>query len=123
MTAFDLARTAYTNMGAPVRTARSIEYEAFARVTRRLKSAISSGDFPALAQAMHENRRLWNHFAVHVADPANALPTDLRARLFYLADYTHETTKKVLRRETGAGSLIEINAAIMRGLRHGEEAA
>jgi flagellar protein FlaF len=118
VTQYDLARTAYSAAGAPVRTPRSIEYEAFARVTRRLKQASEgSGDFADLVRALHENRRLWIMLALHVADAANELPSGLRARLFYLAEFTSETTSKVLRKEADATILVEINAAVMRGLR------
>ena len=42
MTAQILARAAYASPAAPTRTARSIEYDAFARVTHRLKTAIAT---------------------------------------------------------------------------------
>jgi flagellar protein FlaF len=73
--------------------------------------------FPDLVAALHDNRRLWTILAVEVADEANALPRDLRARIFYLAEFIAQHTPKVLTREAGAEALIEINTAIMRGLR------
>ena len=99
-----------------------MEYEAFARVTRHLKRSADLGaaGFADLARALHENRRLWTMLALHVADPANGLPQDLRARLFYLAEFSNLMAGKVLRREAEAGVLVEINTAVMRGLRDGE---
>lgn len=119
MNATTLAKTAYANPGQPTRTQRGIEYELFARVTRRLKAAAQATKehFPALAEALYENRRLWTVIAVDVASPENALPAALRARLFYLNEFTQAHSAKVLRGEASAEVLIDINTAIMRGLR------
>ena len=119
MTALDLARTAYAMPGTPARTLRGIEYDVFARVTHRLKTSQTGGreDFPALASALHDNRQLWTVLAADVAEPGNALPAPLRAQLFYLYEFTDQHSRKIL---AGAGSvdvLIDINTAVMRGLR------
>jgi flagellar protein FlaF len=82
-----------------------------------MKVALKSGDFPALASALHENNKLWMAFAVDVANPDNLLPDDLRARIIYLSDFTRQHTQKVLQKRESAVPLIEINAAIMRGLK------
>lgn len=96
-----------------------MEYEAFARVTRRLRQAAGEqGNFAELVRALHENRRLWSMLALHVADSANGLPPDLRARIFYLSEFTSDLTRKVLRRESDATTLVEINTAVMAGLRN-----
>lgn len=73
--------------------------------------------FPDLVAALDENRRLWTAFAEDVADPQNALPQDLRARIFYLAEFAMGHTGKVLAGTASAAPLIEINTSIMRGLR------
>ena len=57
--------------------------------------------------------------AADVADRANGLPQDLRARIFYLAEFTDQHSSKVLSGKGKADVLVEINAAIMRGLREG----
>jgi flagellar protein FlaF len=116
--ALDLARTAYATPGTPVRSGRSTEYDLFARITRRLREAAAS-DAKAnttLVQALHDNQRLWTTLAVDVADDGNGLPRELRARLFYLAEFTREHTRRVLNGEASAGVLVEINTAVMRGL-------
>ncbi|WP_372838817.1 flagellar biosynthesis regulator FlaF [Phaeovulum sp.] len=125
MNATTMAKTAYSAPGQPTRTARGIEYEIFARITHRLKAAASLGDagFNALAQALHENRRLWTTLAADVADPGNQLPAPLRARIFYLAEFTDKHTRKVLAGDSGPDVLVEINTAIMRGLRQDGRAA
>lgn len=114
-----LAQRAYQSATAPIRTPRGTEYEAFARVTHRLTGfARNSADgFAALASALHDNRQLWTTLAAAVADADNGLPQDLRARIFWLAEFTESHSRKVLRGQAGVAPLIEINAAIMRGLR------
>lgn len=118
MNALHQASTAYA-AAAPIRTHQGTEYDLFARITRRLSTAAQGGAraFPDLVAALHDNRRLWTLLAAEVADEANALPRDLRAQIFYLAEFTAHHTPRVLAREAGPGALIEINTAIMRGLR------
>ena len=117
MNAFNMARSAYAGTSAPIRTNRDTEYEVFARITRQMKKAAEApGDFPRLAHALHENRRLWNIIAADVADDGNTLPPELRARIFYLAEFTAVHTGRILSGEGKVDVLIDINTAIMRGL-------
>jgi flagellar protein FlaF len=101
---------------------RDLEYEVFARVTGRLRrsqGAVGPGAMPERIAALDENRRLWTILAIDLAAPGNALPADLRARLLYLADYSLQTTDRILSGEPTAAlldSLIEINTIVMRGL-------
>jgi flagellar protein FlaF len=114
------ARRAYAQSEGPVSTPRGVEYEAFARITRQLKSAASAGSVRQLAPALHDNRRLWTILASDVADPDNPLPSELRARIFYLAEFTQQHSREVLRGKASADALVEINLSVMRGLRHTE---
>lgn len=84
MNAMNMAKTAYAASQNTVRTPRGIEYEAFARITHRLKTSAEKGrsSFGQLAQAIHENRRLWTLLAADVAAMENGLPADLRAGSF-----------------------------------------
>ena len=118
MNALDMARTAYATPGTPVRSTRSTEYDLFARITRRLREAAAGAGKATipLVQALHDNQRLWTTLAADVADDGNGLPRELRARLFYLAEFTREHTRKVLKGEASAGVLVDINTAVMRGL-------
>ncbi len=121
MTAHSQAMRAYGQANAPTRTTRGTEYEVFARVTHRLIAAARKDKktgFPDLARAIYENRKLWILLAADVAGEDNALPQDLRARLFYLGEFTQEHSKKVLAGKAGVRPLIEVNSAIMRGLRN-----
>ncbi len=119
MNAHTMAKTAYSTPGQPTRTDRGTEYQIFARITHRLKAANTLGSigFSALARALHENRRLWTALASDVAEDDNQLPPLLRARIFYLAEFTNQHTSKVLAGDATAEVLIDINTAIMRGLR------
>lgn len=119
--------TAYADLDAPVKTPRSAEYETFARVTRRLARADSEasretpGGFSELAEALTDNQRLWTVLASDVAGENNGLPRELRARLFYLAEFTRQHSRQVLSGAAAAGVLVEINTAVMRGLRARQE--
>jgi len=117
--AINLAKTAYSNPAITTRTLRGVEYDLFARITARLSRAAALGKagFPDLATAIYENRRLWITLALDVADPDNALPASLRARLFYLAQFTEQHSGKVLAGMASSEVLVDINTAIMRGLR------
>lgn len=119
MYATTLAKTIYSNPGQPVRTARDTEFDLFARITRSLKQAATADKrhFPALAAAIYENRRLWTALAVDVADEENLLPDELRARILYLNKFTQAHSREVLAGEANTDILVEINTAIMRGLR------
>ncbi len=120
MNAIELARSAYAGGGAPLRTARQAEHQVFSTVTARLNAAAAAsnqpGAFPRLAAAIHDNRRLWARIAVDVADKDNGLPADLRARIFYLAEFTDHHSARVLQGEAEAQVLVDINTAVMRGL-------
>lgn len=113
----ELAQRAYAPTSAPLRSDRKAEYDVIARITSRLKAAVESRDFGKLVHALHENRRLWRKLGLNVADPANLLPEDLRARIIYLSEFTDHHTGRALRREVSAVPLIEINTAILRGLK------
>lgn len=121
MNALQKAQDAYGNSARTVKTHRDTEYDIFARITSRLKQAEARGatGFADLTAALHDNRRLWALLVSDVAGKSNALPAELRAQILYLARFTHEHTSKVLRRDETAAPLVEINTAIMRGLRHG----
>ena len=114
-----LAQAAYTTERAPIRTDRGTEYELFARVTHRMRAAAAKGrpGFVALAEAIQQNHELWTLLASDVAGPDNALPRELRARIFYLAEFTQAHSRKILNDGASIAPLVEINAAMMRGLR------
>lgn len=120
MSAYGLPKSAYGSVASPVRTDRDLEFDAFASVTHRLVQAtVGSVPYATFAAALHENRRLWTFVAGSIAEPENGLPANLRAQLFYLAECSLLHTRKVLKDEADASLLIDINRAVMRGLRSG----
>jgi flagellar protein FlaF len=116
------AQNAYKNSAQPIRTHRDTEYNAFARITRRLRAAAraENSDFKELVGALYDNRKLWTILAGDVAEKDNPLPEKLRAQIIYLAQFTQVHSQKVLARKATADPLIEINIAIMKGLRNME---
>lgn len=117
MNAMEQARLAYAGAQSPTRTPRQAEHQVLSTVTARLAAAARSpDDFARTAAAIHDNRRFWTRVATDVADKDNGLPPDLRARLFYLAEFTDHHSRRVLKREADLQPLIDINTAVMRGL-------
>jgi len=113
------APIAYSQRATPARSLRAIEYDLFAQITQRLRTAWTTRkrDFPGLVRAVADNQRLWSTLAADVATPGNGLPDLLRARLFYLHEFTTRHSRLVLDDKAGVDALVEINTAIMRGLR------
>ncbi len=110
---------AYAQPAAPTRTSRAAEYEVIARITHRLSAAAAhrKESYPDFIAALAENERLWSTLAVDVADEGNGLPQALRARLFYLYRFTAEHSRKVRTGQADPGVLVDINTAVLRGLR------
>jgi flagellar protein FlaF len=113
-----MARSAYVGAAGSTRTDRGAEYDAFVRCTRALTSArTGKGGYPALVRALHDNRCLWTALAADVSKEENALPAPLRARIFYLAEFTLHHSRRILAGEADVTALIDVNTAVMRGLR------
>lgn len=124
MNVVERAREGYGKNAVPIKSHRAAEYEAIARISHRLRSAAKNqqNHFAEFVSALHENSKLWTTLAVDVAHPDNGLPKDLRARLFWLAEFTDHETRRILKNEGDVGILIEINAAVLHGLRRSEGA-
>lgn len=122
-----LAQRAYAPAAAAAETPREIEYRAFAHVTGLLKRARDGADgiggYARLAEAMHENVRLWSTIAEDCASDGNALPKPLRAQIVGLAIFARNHMGLVLKKTATVDPLIEVNMAIMRGLRGPDAAA
>ena len=122
MNAIRQAHHAYKQDTHTIKTPRSSEYEAFVHITRKLKAVSctqSDQCFAALAGAVHDNRRLWAILASDVSERQNPLPNDLKARIIYLAEFTRQHSQKVLSDGASTTPLVEINTAVMAGLREG----
>lgn len=112
----ELARRAYGTATSPTLTSRDAEKQVLSQVTADLRRAADGASFATLAAALHNNRLLWTRLASDVAEPGNGLPQELRARIFYLAEFTQAHSRKVLRGEADVDALVEVNTAVMRGL-------
>lgn len=110
--------TDYGHYGsAGLRTERDSEYDAFSYVTRLLRDAKSSRLGPATVQAIHKNSELWSILATDLAQPDNTLPDETKAGLISLAGFAIRQGFSVLNNVGTIDSLIEVNVAIMKGLR------
>lgn len=118
MNAHTNALRGYAQSANPTRTPRAAEYSIIAQVTHRMRQAAMRGKpgFKDLAGAIYDNRRLWTALAVDVADEKNPLPAELRARVIFLSEFTNAHSRKVLNREANVVPLLQINAAILKGL-------
>ncbi len=116
---FTAARSVYARPEAPQKTPRSLEYELLARATQHLSQAYAARKecYSGLVAALDENQRLWSTLAADVADPSNSLPSKLRAQLFYLYEFTVHHSRAVREDSGSIGVLVDINTAVMRGLR------
>lgn len=121
MTTQALLRATYARHDATLRDARSSEYDLLAKTTAALVAAWPhrKTDFPSLATAIDQNLRLWSALGSDVADPGNGLPAELRARLFYLYEFTAHQSRIILDGAGTVDALVDINTAVMRGLRGG----
>ncbi|WP_425040038.1 flagellar biosynthesis regulator FlaF [Primorskyibacter sp. S187A] len=120
MNAHALAQRAYASPTTATKTPRAVEYDVVARVTHELRSAEISKkeNFARLAEAIHRNNRLWTTLAANVADESNELPNQVRAQIFYLAEFSKRHAAQVLAGVADIRPLLEINTAILRGLRN-----
>lgn len=109
----------YAENAVSTRNGRRAEYETIARVTQKLRDTAvkSKTDFPGYVEALHLNQKLWTALVVDVADAANPLPDELKARIIYLAEFTQHQTRKILREGASIMPLLEINMAVLRGLK------
>ena len=96
---------------------RRIEYLVFLRITLDLETNRDAGwRSAALKDALWRNLELWNTLRADLLEDGNALPEVLRAGLVSLSFSVARQTTQVLRGEADAGTLIDINRSVMRGL-------
>lgn len=112
----NLAHQNYSN--AQTRSVKDAEIDVILETTRRLRRAnqMRAENFPNFASALRDNCKLWIVLAADVASTGNALPESLRARIFYLGEFTQEHTRKILSNKLSAEPLIDINLSVLRGL-------
>ncbi|MEM7745257.1 MAG: flagellar biosynthesis regulator FlaF [Pseudomonadota bacterium] len=121
MSAVAKMQNGYLTATRSIGTPREIEYRLLSDVTGRLRKASGpQGDFKDLAAALHDNLMVWQALAIDVAENENGLPAQLRAQLFYLYEFALNHSPKVLQSEADASALVDINTAVMSGLRHAQ---
>jgi flagellar biosynthesis regulator FlaF len=103
------AAAAYRRRGL---TPKQMEAEVFARANRIIRAAEAGGPLDR-TRAAADNRRLWE--AVHgaVMDPANALPTELRASI---ASVALAVLRECDAAEPDFGFIAEVNENFAAGL-------
>lgn len=119
MSATSQALRGYATNAVSTRSDRRAEYEVIGRVTQELRdrAVTQKADFPAFAQALHNNQRLWTALVVDIMDAKNPMPAELKARIIYLAEFTNHHSRQVLRKKASIMPLLEINMAVLRGLK------
>lgn len=118
MSAMLQAHAAYSDVAVATKTDRSLEFDIIAGVTAKLRAASADGaSFSLRAAAIDANRRMWAVIAASMADTQNAYPDMLKARLFYLYEFTTNHSRKALKGEATLDPLIQINSSVLRGLR------
>lgn len=110
---------AYQSAQRRAETPRDVEHRLFGQVTRALIDAEGRGreDLAGLIDALDWNRRVWSAFATDCAMPGNQLPDSLRAQIVSLSLFVSRYSSDVMRAEAPMEPLIDINKAIMEGLR------
>lgn len=117
MNASALAQSAYGPRIGGAQTARETEYQILSRVTGALSTARDAGSFPKICEALHQNVKLWSMLAADVAGPANGLPQELRRGVASLAVFSIRTSLQAMQGDRDLTVLIDVNQAMMKGLR------
>ena len=125
MRATSQALRGYAKNAAPTRSNRRAEYEVIGRVTQEMRDCAmkQKDDFPAFVSALHNNQRLWTALVVDIMDERNPIPNELKARIVYLAEFTNHHSRQVLKKKASILPLLEINMAVLRGLKKEGSAA
>ena len=119
MNAIDLARQAYAPVRPALKTNRAVEAQLLTSITARLDR--DDIDFPSAVAAVHDNRRFWLMLAGDVSVEGNQLPSELRAQIFYLAEFTSLHSERFLKGDATLEPLVAINTAVIRGLNGSKE--
>jgi len=121
MTAASFAQQAYKNSQRELASEKSIELQVFSQITSRLRAADVSqiGGMSKLAEALTDNVKLWNILLTDLSFETNTLPEDLKAQIISLAKFTQMHTLEVLGGRAKQDVLIDINQAMINGMRAG----
>ncbi len=88
---------AYANTHATVLKGGALEKEALLRAASLLDQAKRKpGNKSALGDALRYNLDLWTIFQADLADPANAMPEDLKQQLWSLSQFMDSSVSRLL---------------------------
>lgn len=107
--------TAYTS--AAIRGTRDIEYDVFSQVTRLLLQSSRDCRGNATIWAVSKNNELWTILAADLAAAGNRHDDDVKAGLISLALFSLKHGQGVLSGRETTDALIDVNLAVMKGLR------
>ena len=108
---------AYVRTQKVAASPRNTEYRLMSEVTGEMIAARDAGlSGVALAPALHRNRQVWGAFITLCADPANALPEELRAGIIALGLWVDRFTSLVITGHDTIDELINVNSTVMGGL-------
>jgi flagellar protein FlaF len=112
------AQNAYGATKKETMTPRSVEYHVFLQVTARLEDAQKNHSKKSVEYitALGNNQLLWNALAADVASVGNELPKQLKAQIFYLAQFMSKHTDDIRNGDKDLNPIIDINKMIMDGL-------
>jgi flagellar biosynthesis regulator FlaF len=94
-------------------SSKQMEAEVFTYATRAIREAEADGGSIARVRAIADNRRLWDAVRASVLDPANQLPTPLRAQIAALA---RAVLKECDAEDADLGFIAEMNEQISAAL-------
>lgn len=114
-----MATEGYSQNRSQTKTAKSIEYDAVSKITFLMQSSLTPPGIPfsRLCEVIGKNRKLWRIFSLEALNPQNPLARETKERILSLASFVDSYSSRVLRREADPTALVEINIAIMRGLK------
>ncbi len=115
---------AYQRVAQVTETPRQLEYRLLGEVCRELSEVERDGsDRRRTLEALDWNRRVWMTFSVDCAKPENALPVELRSRIISLGMWVYRYTEDAMWKEAAIQPLIDVNAAMIKGLIGNTQAA
>ena len=124
MTAASFAQKAYKNSQRELTSEKAIELRVFAQITSRMRAADISapGGMAKLAEALTDNMKLWNILFTDLSLESNKMANDLKAQIMSLAKFTQSQTLDVLAGRAKHDVLIDINQAMIDGMRAASKA-
>lgn len=112
-----MSLNAYQRAQKVAATPRSTEYRLISEITGEMIAARDAGLVGVkLAPALHRNRQAWTTFRTLCADPANALPDELRAGIISIGMWVEKYTSLVITGRDTIDELISVNCTVMEGL-------